>query len=90
MGPLPGVQEAPALRGSLDGQVGTLIKALTLLDCLWTELEVAGVWLWTQWAQPPEAVGSGGAAPQQDKNIKTKSQNMQILLVSIHEYTIYA
>ena len=48
------VQEVHALQGSLDGQVGTLIKALTLLDCLWTELEV-GVWLWTQWAQPPEA-----------------------------------
>ena len=54
MGPPPEVPEAHALQGSLDGQVGTLIKALTLLDCLWTELEV-GVWLWTQWAQPPEA-----------------------------------
>ena len=49
------VQEVHALQGSLDGQVGTLIKALTLLDCLWTELEVAGAWLWIQWEQPPEA-----------------------------------
>ena len=53
--PLQGVPGVHALQDSLDGQVGTLIKALTLLDCLWTELEVAGAWLWIQWEQPPEA-----------------------------------